>query len=119
MRTLARDIVDHGLFVKRATLRARGWSDGHLRAEVSRGTIVRVRKGWYSVPWAPPSAIEAFRIGGWLTGLSSLKSYGIWTPTTAKLHVSVPSAARGLRRRNSRTTTCANPRRHSRHSLNG
>lgn len=98
MRSLVRDIVDHGLFVKRATLRARGWSDGLLRGEVSRGTIVRVRKGWYSVPWAPRSAVEAFRIGGRLAGLSCLKSYGIWTPTTDKLHVSVPSAARGLRR---------------------
>lgn len=97
MRSLARDIVDHGLFVKRATLRARGWSDGHLRGEVDRGTIVRVRKGWYSVPSAPRSAVEAFRIGGRLTGLSCLASYGIWTPTTRKLHVSVPGNARGLR----------------------
>ena len=98
MRSLTRDILDHGLFVKRAALRARGWSDGHLRGEVNRGTVVRVRKGWYSVPLAPPSAVEAFRIGGRLAGLSCLKSYGIWTPTTGRLHVSVPSAARGLRR---------------------
>ncbi|TFD00898.1 hypothetical protein E3T28_07305 [Cryobacterium sinapicolor] len=98
MRSLTRDIVDHGLFVKRAALRARGWSDGSLRGAVSRGTIVRVRTGWYSVPSAPQPAVEAFRIGGRLTGLSCLTSYGIWTPATGKLHVSVPSAARGLRR---------------------
>ena len=98
MRSLARYIVDHGLFVKRATLRARGWSDGDLRGEVNRGTIVRVRKGWYSVPSAPQAAVEAFRIGGRLAGLSCLKSYGIWTPTTRKLHVSVAGNARGLRR---------------------
>ncbi|TFD20377.1 hypothetical protein [Cryobacterium sp. TMT2-23] len=98
MRSLAQDIIGHGLFVKRATLRARGWSDGHLRGEVNRGTIVRVRKGWYSVPSAPQSAVEAFRIGGRLAGLSALKSYGIWTPATRKLHVSVPGGARALRR---------------------
>jgi len=98
MGTLTTDIVDLGLFAKRAWLRDRGWGDGVLRGAVLRGEIVRVRKGWYTVPWAPPSAVEAVRIGGRLTGLSALRSYGIWTPQTRKLHVAVPVAARGLRR---------------------
>ncbi|MEB0203413.1 hypothetical protein QN354_16920 [Cryobacterium sp. 5I3] len=98
MGALTTDIVDLGLFAKRAWLRRQGWGDGVLKGAVRRGEIVRVRKGWYSVPWAPPSAVEAVRIGGRLTGLSALRSYGIWTPQTRKLHVAVPVAARGLRR---------------------
>ncbi|MDY7542800.1 MULTISPECIES: hypothetical protein [unclassified Cryobacterium] len=97
MGTLTADIVGLGLFAKRAWLRDRGWGDGVLRGAVLRGEIVRVRKGWYTVPWAPPSAVEAVRIGGRLTGLSALRSYGLWTPQTRKLHVAVPVAARGLR----------------------
>jgi len=84
MRTLTADIVDLGLFAKRAWLGDRGWGDGVLKGAVRRGQ--------------PPSAVEAVRIGGRLTGLSALRSYGIWTPQTRKLHVAVPVAARALRR---------------------
>lgn len=92
------DIAELGLFVKRAVLLSNGWSDRGLRRAVNDGTIVRVRKGWYSVPTAPRFAAEAFRIGGRLAGLSCLRSWGIWTPETRKIHVTVPDAARGLRR---------------------
>lgn len=98
MRTLALDIADLGLFAKRADLRSNGWTDRDLRSAVNQETIDRVRKGWYSVPTAPPMSVEAFRIGGRLAGLSSLRSWGIWTPETRKIHVTVPGDARGLRR---------------------
>lgn len=98
MGTIAADITKLGLFAKRADLLARGHSIGELRSELSAGHIIRVRKGWYSVPTAPVAAVHAWRIGGRLAGLSALRSYGIWTPKTRKLHVTVPADARALRR---------------------
>lgn len=92
------DISALGLFAKRSDLLALGHSDGDLQRELERGTIIRVRKGWYSLASAPPIGVQAFRIGGRLTGLSALKTHGIWTPETRKLHVTVPAGARALRR---------------------
>lgn len=97
MHPLLTDIADLGLFAKRSDLLAFGHSDGTLRSELERGTIIRVRKGWYSLASAPPIGVQAFRIGGRLAGLSALKTHGIWTPETRKLHVTVPADARGLR----------------------
>jgi hypothetical protein len=98
MESIAADITELGLFAKRADLLKRGHSIGELRSALSAGHIIRVRKGWYSLPTAPVAAVQAWRIGGRLTGLSALRSYGIWTPKTSKLHVTVPADARALRR---------------------
>lgn len=98
MHSLATDTAALGLFARRSDLRALGHSDHALRREVERGTIIRVRKGWYSLASAPADAVRAVRIGGRLTGLSALATYGIWTPSTRKLHVTVPADARALRR---------------------
>jgi hypothetical protein len=98
MSALATLIGTTGLFFKRSQLLARGYTDGHLRRELASGTLIRVRKGWYSLPNAPAPAVEAFRVGGRLAGLSALASYGIWTPETPLLHVTVPRHARALRR---------------------
>lgn len=100
MRSLAQDIGAHGLFIKRAGIHRLGYSDGDITAALTARTIIRVRKGWYSVPSAPPEALVAVRIGGRLTGLSALRTYGIWTPETRKIHVTVPTDARGLHRPN-------------------
>ena len=98
MHSLMSDIAALGLFARRSDLLALGHSDGVLRLEVELGTVIRVRKGWYSLASAPAMAVRAFRIGGRLAGLSALETYGIWTPSTRKLHVTVPADARGLRR---------------------
>ena len=58
MRSLPKDIAELGLFAKRAALLSKGWSDRDLRRAVNQGTIVRVRKGWYSVPSAPRFAAD-------------------------------------------------------------
>jgi hypothetical protein len=98
MSTLTTLIGTTGLFYKRAQLLRRGYTDVHLRRELAAGTLIRVRKGWYSLPTAPADAVEAFRVGGRLAGLSALRSYGIWTPDTNQLHITVPRHARALRR---------------------
>ena len=98
MTALTETIFAHDLFVKRARLFRLGYCRREIASAVAAGSILRVRKGWYTLPGTPQVAIEAFRIGGRLTGLSAFKTYGFWTPTTEKLHVSVPRDARALRR---------------------
>lgn len=98
MTALTENIFTHGLFLKRAALFRLGHSRRQIASAVAAGTVLRVRKGWYTLPSTPTIAIEAFRIGGRLTGLSAFKTYGFWTPNTAQLHVAVPRDARALRR---------------------
>ncbi|TFD50627.1 hypothetical protein E3T55_09525 [Cryobacterium frigoriphilum] len=98
MNPLTDSIFAHGLFLKRASLFRLGYSRRQIASAVATGAVLRVRKGWYTVPSTPLMAIEAFCIGGRLTGLSAFKTYGLWTPDTAKLHVTVPHDARALRR---------------------
>lgn len=90
-------IEENGLFMRRRDLRAHGFSDVRIRRALHAGRIIRVRQGHYSIPSAPADAIKAVRVGGRLTGISALKSYGHWSPRTDRLHVVVPSDARGLR----------------------
>jgi len=56
-----------------------------------------VRHGWYSVPDAPGPAILAVRVGGRLTSVSALPSYGLRVPKSDLLHVAVPATACRLR----------------------
>lgn len=98
MTSVPESIFAHGLFVKRARLFRAGHTRRQIASAVADGAILRVRKGWYTLPNTPDAAIEAFRIGGRLTGLSAFKTYGYWTPSTPKLHVTVPRDARALRR---------------------
>lgn len=98
MSSLTDSIFSHELFAKRASLFRLGFSRREIASAVAAGSILRVRKGWYTLPSTPLIAIEAFRIGGRLTGLSAFKTYGFWTPNTSKLHVAVPRDARALRR---------------------
>lgn len=98
MHSLMSDIAALGLFARRSDMLALGHSDGALRLGVQIGAIIRVRKGWYTLASAPAAAVQAFRIGGRLAGLSALETHGIWTPATRKLHVTVPADARALRR---------------------
>lgn len=56
-----------------------------------------MRHGWYSVPGASDRAVQAVRVGGRLTGLSALESFGIRVPRGRPLHVAVPRNANRLR----------------------
>ncbi|MCS5496191.1 endonuclease domain-containing protein [Cnuibacter physcomitrellae] len=86
-------------------LRAAGYRDRELWDAVAAGHLIRVRRGWYAVPDAPPSAVRAVRLGGRLTGVSALPSYGVWTPPDdERLHVCVSGDATRLRDPDSRRT---------------
>ena len=97
MSSIERVIRRHGLFLRRRDLLALGFSDGQLRWALRTRRIFRVRQGWYSLPEAPAAAVRAVRVGGRLTSLSALESYGLRVPRRGNLHVSVPSTACRLR----------------------
>jgi hypothetical protein len=100
MQSILETFRGNGLFLRRRDLLALGHSDAQIRNARRGGVIMRARQGWYCPSNAPPDAIRAVRVGGRLTGLSALKSYGHWTPETEALHVTVPADARALRSMN-------------------
>lgn len=87
----------HGFFLRRRDLLALRYTDGHLRAALACKRIFRVRQGWYSVPDAPDAGVRAVRVGGRLTSLSALESYGLPVPRQPLLHVAVKATASRLR----------------------
>lgn len=87
-----------GMFARRRDLLGRGFADRHIRRALGAKRIFRVRQGWYSVPDAPEPAIRAVRVGGRLTGISALESYGLRVPRRERSQVAVPTNACRLRR---------------------
>jgi very-short-patch-repair endonuclease len=86
-----------GSFLRRRDLLVRGYRDGNLRAALAARRVFRVRHGWYSVPDARESAIQAVRVGGRLTATSALLEYGLRVPKSEVLHVAVSTTACRLR----------------------
>jgi very-short-patch-repair endonuclease len=97
MDSIARTIRRRGLFLRRRDLLRLGYTDRHIRFELDGRRIFRVRHGWYSVPDAPAPAVLAVRVGGRLTGVSALESYGLRVPRRPLLQVAVPRGACRLR----------------------
>jgi hypothetical protein len=98
MRSIADDIRDHGGFLRRRDLLALGHTDGGIRGDLRRARIFRVRQGWYSIPSMNDAAVRAVRVGGRLTGIAALESYGIRVPRRPLRDLAVPSGACRLRR---------------------
>jgi len=84
--------------LRRRDLLALGCTDGGIRAALRYRAIFRVRHGWYSIPDAPDFAVRAVRVGGRLTGIAALQSYGLTVPRRSRVDVAVPSHACRLRR---------------------
>ena len=97
MQSVARSIQRSGMFLRRRDLLKRGYRDRDIRRALGAREVFRVRQGWYSVPSAPAHAVRAVRVGGRLTGVSALASYGLRVPRREYLHVAVPTNARRLR----------------------
>jgi len=86
-----------GGFQRRRDLLPLGYSDRDLRAGLARRAIFRVRHGWYSVPTAPEEAVRAIRVGGRLTGVAALQTYGLRVPRRDVVDIEVPRGACRLR----------------------
>lgn len=97
MKTIATTVIERDFFVRRRDLLASGYTDQQIRAALAHREIFRVRQGWYSVPNAPEPGVRAVRVGGRLTGLDALKSYGVPVPRNSRTQVSVSAGASRLR----------------------
>jgi very-short-patch-repair endonuclease len=97
MRQAERAIRAGGGFLRRAQLLELGIHDKQIRTALAAHRIFRVRHGWYSVPGAQEEAVRAVRVGGRLTGISALASYGFRVPRTGTLSVTVAGNACRLR----------------------
>ena len=98
MESVASCIRRSGLFLRRRDLLTRGYTDADIRLALRSRWIFRVRQGWYSVPSAPDHAVRAVRVGGRLTGVSALETYGLRVPRREQVHVALPANACRLRR---------------------
>ncbi|MES2171357.1 MAG: type IV toxin-antitoxin system AbiEi family antitoxin domain-containing protein [Actinomycetota bacterium] len=97
MHPIERVLRRAGYFLRRRDLIEAGFDDNAIRAALAEHRIFRVRHGWYSVPDAPPAGVHAVRVGGRLTALSALESYGIRVPRRDIIQVAVVRTACRLR----------------------
>jgi very-short-patch-repair endonuclease len=81
----------------RQQLLARGLSGYDLTRAVRLGEVFRVRQGRYILKSTTQDVSTAVRVGGMLAGPSAARSYGIWSGTDRRLHVSVGDHASRLR----------------------
>ena len=68
-----------------------------LGRAITNGSVLMVRRGWYCVPDAPPTVVQAVRVGGSLTGQSVARLHGLWLLDDGALHVRVGGSASRLR----------------------
>lgn len=102
MDSISTVIRRRGLFLRRRDLLGLGYGDHQIRVELGRRRIFRVRHGWYSVPDAPQTAVRAVRVGGRLTSISALESYGLLVPRRPEVHIAVRAGACRLRKPDNR-----------------
>jgi very-short-patch-repair endonuclease len=81
------DIRDLGGLAPAFVLLRRGWSYNALSHAARHGWVLRVRQGWYALPWVDGVLAAAWRVGGLLTCASAARTFGMWAPPDARLHV--------------------------------
>ncbi|MFT4260512.1 DUF559 domain-containing protein [Microbacterium sp.] len=78
MQSAAFILAHHGQIARGTLLRQYGLSRRRVEAEVSAGSIIRVRQGVFALPVADPAVITAAQHGGALTCRRALRLHGIW-----------------------------------------
>lgn len=95
--TIRHSIRQRGGLAATFELYADGWTRKGLAVAVRRGTIIRVRQGWYAVAGLHPQLVAAARVGGRLACVSALSLRGAFSPPAFGLHVAVTPEACRLR----------------------
>jgi len=80
-----------------AELRDAGCIRPAVDADLAAGRLIRVRRGWFATPDAPPDVVRAVRVGGALTASSAARLHHLWLLDDPLLHVRVPATASRLR----------------------
>lgn len=84
--------------LSRAELIAWGATSRGLTSAVRGGFLVRARRDHYCLPRTANDVVRATRVGGRLTCVSALASYGVFAFDTSVTHVQLPVNASRLRR---------------------
>jgi len=100
--TIAELLHSLGGIAQKQQLVARGARDIDLTRAVRSGEVIRARQGWYTTLPAQDDRVRAVRVGGRLTGLSAIASWGGWVLSNDTLHVSLPRNSARLRAPNNR-----------------
>jgi len=88
---------EHGGIASTTSLE-RGVSARHVERSAAKGTIERLRRGWYAVPGASEPVVRAVRAGGALACVSALAAMGIWVMPDPRLHIAIPRGTRATAR---------------------
>ncbi|ALN15512.1 MAG: type IV toxin-antitoxin system AbiEi family antitoxin domain-containing protein [Acidipropionibacterium acidipropionici] len=81
-------IIDHippadrrGGVITTAALHRNGFGKVAIRRAVNRGSLTRIRRGWYRLAQAQESVVSAVRGGGVMSCCSALAFHGVWVLT--------------------------------------
>jgi hypothetical protein len=74
-------------------LRENGLNEAWLRAAVSRGDIVRLRRGTYGCAHLDTLSSTAARVGGAISCVSLLRESGVWAGHGMRAHIQLPPKA--------------------------
>lgn len=107
MRSIHSDVHRRGGIATTAELLRDGHTSHRLTAAVRNGDVLRVRQGHYGCPELPTAQLQAYRLGGRLTGASGARAHGIWVPREHRFEVQVTPDARALRTRTDATLRLA------------
>lgn len=95
----------------RGDLLASGMSVRQIAAEVHRGRLIRIRRGYYCLPELDEPTRRAVRVGGRLACCSELRHLGIWTLTeNDHVHLHVAGNSSRLRDPDNPSAKLSNPR---------
>lgn len=76
-------------------LRSEHVTDRQIEELVASRRLIRVARGWYATPMAPPALVRAVQLGGRVGCLSGCQIHGLWVPPFAGTHVMLnPGKAR-------------------------
>lgn len=85
----------HGVYAAHH-LRALGLSRAQIRTAVRRGSLLRLRNGWYARPDADQAVVAAVVAGGALSCVSALRLCKVWVPEGVGTHIRLPRHNRTL-----------------------
>lgn len=95
MQSLAQFVERQTVATRQDAIRA-GYAPRQLAAAVAQRELVRIRRGWYTVPTVPIEVHESIRAGGLLTCQHAAATYGLWQAPSAEVHVRLPRNAARL-----------------------
>jgi very-short-patch-repair endonuclease len=89
-------VDDLGGVVRSARIAERGFSRRTVDAAITRGALIRPRRGWLAAPATPRTLLDAARVGVVITCRTAAQHYRLWLhDTTGPAHVAVPVTRTG------------------------